>query len=271
MSRVLKIPSIVLVGVLLVGCAAGENEAEEGSESATTTAADEAEPEIQIWDLIPSALSLEPVTSLSSITEEPEQLKASLEVFKFEERDGSSLDYSLTFAGRNRAVSFQSEAAKQSDRDRDNVRLTLWHPNLSVRMDGSVTLTFFVDFQKMAGMKQRDRAICQGMLFEVQNEAIYLGEQYQQGIGGLRNPLPVASTCELPLERDYESRFLIAELDGSPDRQAIHRLLRLISEYPFTVKVLDLAGTEHVFVSDEPVEFQAAFEAEKAILKGLGR
>lgn len=280
MSRVLKVVSSVLVGVLLVGCAAGEKEFEEENENGIATAAEEAEPEIQIWDLIPSELSREPVTSLSPVTDDPEQLEAALELFKFEERDGEFLDYILRFepsvrAGLFRAVDLQSEAAKQSDRDRDNVRLRLYHPDVLVWMDGSVTLSFSIRFEKMAGMERRDRAICQGLLFEVGNEAIYINEELQpppdvDRSQGFRIAEARPSTCELPLERDYESRFFSAGLDGDKDRQDIHRLLRLITEYPFTVKVLDLAGTEHVFVSDEPVEFQAAFEAEKAILNGLG-
>lgn len=280
MYRVLKVGSSVLVSVLVLGCAPGENEFEEENENVIAAAAEEAEPEIEIWDLIPSELSREPVASLPPVTEDPEQLEAALELFKFEERDGEFLDYILRFeppvrAGLFRAVDLQSEAAKQSDRDRDNVRLRLYHPDVWVMMDGSVTLSFSIWFEKMAGMERRDRALCQGLLFEVGNEAIYLKEELQPPpkvdfSQEARIAEAPASTCELPLERDYEARFFRAGLDGETDRQDIHRLLRLIAEYPFTVKVLDLAGTEHVFVSDEPVKFQAAFEAEKAILNGLG-
>jgi len=265
--------SSALVGFLLLlllgACASNSSESDLAGPNENLEVEIEDQPAEQIWDLIPSSLPRDPVARLSPITDDLEKLQASLDLFKYEEGDGDYLDYELKYMGP-RARELESVAALASNRERDGVTLSIDPYSLWIPMNGAPTIWTFVSFEKTE-MDRRDQALCQGMLFEVAGEAIYLKKTMRS------DAYELTATCELPLENNFEIRGLFGtnhtneEIELWPEEDGtIYRLLQLLTEHPFTVRVLDLRGTEHVFISDEPLPYRAAFEAEKAVKSGLG-
>lgn len=229
---------------------------------------------------LPSALENQPRSgfppldfSIAANVRQPntKDLKRALSFFDFVEEDGDSYDYSLEWSSTQRMSSVLSDAALESNRERDRVSFNFYTPSISVDMNGEVTwMSTVIGF---TAADEFNKALCNGVMFEVLERSFF--------IAGRNN-------CE---GTDYLGEEYDLDIFNYDQFEPTTRhLVTLLASNPFKVKVVDIEGTLHEFTFNNDGEylsnpkcdgssycalsaqdlFTIALDAEEAIAQGLG-
>ncbi len=204
------------------------------------------------------------------ITADQEQLKSSYSIFSVDESSGGDIDYYLEWNDSwdyNLGGRFMNP---ESTRFRDKATLTIGPPSLWVyRQDdfpGRIFISWPIQFKtgdpnesQLFGIE----ALCNGILVEVKEEAF---------------KIPSSSPCP---SRTYSDTGLdLTNISLMGDEPEERRMLMLMSQNPFVLKVVGVDGKERAFeYSGEKSEstvwspqdyIRIGLEAEQAVLLGHG-
>jgi hypothetical protein len=215
----------VMAGLVLSGCSdtnLGNQSDFETSQSATPVPSKT--PEYLFGSKLPHGIS--PVTP-EAIDVDRKALLQSLTFFVVEEGDGSPLDYSYNWEDfQSRSV--LSRAAIESNRERDKVELGIFAPTVMVWMDGTTSIILQLKFDSPQDLK----ATCNGAVIEVDGFAYKVQSQ---------------KSCEDP---PGKSDYLPWIIDSENTHEM--RLLGHLGSMPFTIRLLDTDGLEHLFDFNSP-------------------
>ena len=208
---------------------------------------------------LPSDINVQP----REFTSDLDKLTSSYNAFDLEEGPGGRIDYYLywsdkTFTGAGE----QSEKSLLTTRERDQISLAFYAPDIEVLTDGRVNIKFLFKFDPHG---KNLLTLCNGVLIEVAGEAIKL-------------PTSVLETCDLEKPGDQYRLYQTAgEYSTAAEDAEVTRVFGLLAQNTFTVRLVDQTGEEHVFNFDKSRKypspqafFTKAFEAAKAVKMGLG-
>lgn len=211
------------------------------------------------------------------LTDDIADLEAAFSHFDISEGPGGEDDFAVDYVGKFKGNAWAfggTYLSAESSRDRDQATLVLSAPDIEVTMAGFVTVTWGLQFEDAGD--ERAKVFHNGLLVEVKGEAFKV--QTADRRYGL---FPV----------DFE--IIRVQLDQSGNQLDLEdwtvfdlRMIELLAQNPFVLKVVDEAGKEHVF--DYPMVrpsfydsreyqgwkaqdyFRVGLEAAKAVRQGLG-